>query len=102
MTHAKKAQQVINSNAHLREWVRRQADAYGTRYPVEVVEGHKAPTLEGESGYYTTLSGKTRVMHPGAYKWPTIYHCSTIRVEVGADWLSARRPKTFSSAVEAA
>lgn len=56
--------------------------------PVEVVPGDVAPHLAGERPYWTTLSGKTRVYHPNAYGWPTLYHRSTRRVVVGAEWFA--------------
>lgn len=43
----------------------------------------------GRSYYWTTPSGKTEVRHPSAYGWPTLYHASTRRVVVGADWITA-------------
>lgn len=47
-----------------------------------------APRKAGRSYYWTTPSGKTEVQHPSAYGWPTVYHSSTRRVEVGAQWLA--------------
>lgn len=43
--------------------------------------------MTGESGYHTTPSGKTRVYHPNAYKWRTVYHCSTLACEVTEAWV---------------
>ena len=51
--------------------------------PVVLVPGNEAPHSEGTGYYYTTLSGKTVVHHPRAYKWPVRYWGSTRRVEVG-------------------
>ena len=73
-----------------RAYVRQQAKA-GTANPIHIVEGAAEPQYLGECGYHTTPSGKTIVRHPNAYKWPTVYHCSTLRVVVGRDWLAARR-----------
>jgi hypothetical protein len=56
--------------------------------PVEIVDGDVAPRVAGESYYWTTPSGKTIVHHPSAYGWPTLYHASTLRVEVGRDWFA--------------
>jgi hypothetical protein len=53
--------------------------------PVLIVDGD-AVTVTGESYYFTTPSGKTRVQYPGAYKWRTVYHASTLCVEIGRDW----------------
>lgn len=38
--------------------------------------------LYGESYFWTTPSGKTRINHPGAYKWPKVYVPSTRCIEV--------------------
>lgn len=58
-------------------------------YPVIVIPGGAlAPRLLGNDYYWTTLSGKTRVYHPNAYGWPTLYHGSTRRVVVGEKWLA--------------
>jgi hypothetical protein len=45
--------------------------------------------MAGESYYWTTPSGKTRIQYPASYRWPMQYHSSTLCVEVGADWLAA-------------
>ena len=68
----------------------RQAAGAHANCPVEVIDGDAAPTLAGRSYYWTTLSGKTEVRYPNAYGWPTKYHHSTLRVEVGSEWLAAR------------
>ncbi len=57
--------------------------------PVKIVAGNRAPRMTGESYYWTTPSGLTRVHHPSAYGWPTWYHASTRRVIVGASWLDS-------------
>lgn len=56
---------------------------------VVMVPGSAAPHQRGESYYWTTPSGKTRVAHPNAYGWPTVYHASTRRIVVGAEWINA-------------
>lgn len=71
-----------------RRAARAVAGAHATM-PVVVVAGTTAPTIEGESYYWTTPSGKTRVRHPNAYGWRTRYWPSTLRVEVGIEWLLA-------------
>jgi len=85
----------IDANGDLIDWVRRaikrQIDA-PNHVDVVVIEGSKKrensqPKLVGNSGYSTTPSGKTIVNHPSAYGWPTVYHCSTERVEVGREWI---------------
>jgi hypothetical protein len=62
-----------------------------TARSVVVVKGNAEPTILGKSYYWTTPSGKTIVHHPNAYGWPTWYHGSTLRVEVGEEWLEYRR-----------
>jgi len=59
--------------------------------PVRVTHGFSAPREAGESYHWTTPSGLTRVWYPGAYGWPTMYHASTRRIEVGIHWLAAWR-----------
>ncbi|AOV17839.1 hypothetical protein BJI67_12945 [Acidihalobacter aeolianus] len=50
---------------------------------VYVVRGRRAPRLLGHKGYFTT----TRAGHI-CLKWSSYYyHQSTIRVEVGEDWI---------------
>lgn len=61
------------------------------KVPVRVVDGASAPALVGESYHWTNRSGE-RVRHPSAYSrrgWSSLCYCySTLRVEVGADWLA--------------
>jgi len=62
-----------------------------TSMPVEVVEGDSAPSVAGESYYHTTPSGEL-CEYPSAYRKAfgrPVYHPSTRRVEVGADWRPA-------------
>jgi len=81
-------QEIIDGTPALRRWLRLAAGlvARDTR-PVAIVEGDGAPRVAGDSYYWTTPSGKTIVHHHSAYGWPTWYHASTRRVEVGATWL---------------
>lgn len=68
--------------------VREHAGAVGvSAWPIVDVDGFQEPTVEGEGYYHTTISGKTRVYHPNAYGWPTLYHPSTKRIVVGRGWL---------------
>jgi hypothetical protein len=66
-----------------RMWVGSRANM-----PVEVVDGKIAPREVGSGYYFTTPSGKTIVRYPNAYGWRTLYHPSTLRIEVGRDWKS--------------
>jgi hypothetical protein len=79
-----------------RRIAREYAGAHRTM-PVVVVDSDEAPHIVGEAAYHTTPSGKTIVRHPNAYKWRTVYHCSTHRVRVGRGWL-AQQPHTASRA----
>ena len=74
-------------NPRQRKAIRAACDLTGTPYPIMTVGGDQPPRLEGESYYWTTPSGKTRVRHPNAYGWPTTYHRSTRRITVGVDWI---------------
>lgn len=73
----------------------REAAGAHASMPVHVVEGSQAPMVRGRSYYWTTPSGKTEVRHPNAYGWRTWYHCSTLRVEVGREWLRAEVEARF-------
>ena len=50
----------------------------------------KAPVVVGHGFFYATKGGSV-IYHPSAYSkkgWSNmIYHCSTIHVEVGIEWL---------------
>jgi hypothetical protein len=72
-----------------RRAILRSANQPQANIHIEVIPGIAlAPRTAGESYYWTTPSGKTIVRHPSAYRWPTWYHASTRRVQVGADWIA--------------
>jgi hypothetical protein len=71
-----------------RRAVRQFANVRQSNMPIQVVPGAVAPHFAGESYYFTTLSGKTIIQHPAAYRWPMWYHASTRRVVVGSEWLA--------------
>jgi hypothetical protein len=73
--------------------LRKIAGTTDTKIAVEIVEGSEAPQETGESYYWTTPSGKTRISHPNAYRWRKVYHGSTRAVTVGMGWLSDKRRK---------
>ena len=77
---------VVEQREDLRCAIRLIADV-PTSYPICVAAGDEAPSLIGRSWYYTTPSGMTEIRHPNAYHWPKLYHHSTRRVTVGAEWL---------------
>ena len=58
--------------------------------PVKIIEGESPPELKGNPSHYTTKTGRI-IYHPSAYSktgWSNmIYHASTLRVEVGREWL---------------
>jgi hypothetical protein len=64
--------------------IRRRAGARNN-LPVVIDPECEGIRIAGRRGYYTSPGGKTVVLYPGAYGWPTQYHCSTRQVEVDAD-----------------
>lgn len=57
--------------------------------PVKIIEGSSIPKLKGYSSHYTNKSGdiiRYPIAHKKAYGKP-IYHSSSLRIEVGAEWL---------------
>jgi hypothetical protein len=70
--------------------IRQAAGVSGIAYPIVRVDGDAAPKVVGRSAYWTTLSGKTEVRYPNAYGYPTLYHRSERRIEVGRDWLASQ------------
>lgn len=67
--------------------VRAHLGLSGKPHPIHLEDGFAPPRLEGRSYYWTTPSGLTEVRHPNAYKWPTWYRHSTLRIVVGIGWL---------------
>lgn len=78
-----------------RRAIRAAARKEGTTYPIHVETSGRArrrrPRKRGQSSYHTTLSGKTIINHPSAYRWPMLYHASTNRILVGAAWVDRLR-----------
>ena len=67
----------------------RQSAGARNNCPIKIVEGNTHPRLLGKTYYYTNKSGVV-IKHPAAYRLKygkPIYRPSTIRVEVGSDWL---------------
>ena len=58
--------------------------------PIAVEHGTAAPYWTGRGFYYTTPGGK-EIAHPGAYRWPKVYHASTWTLHVGVDWIRTKR-----------
>jgi hypothetical protein len=72
----------------LKKWIREVAGARNN-CRIVVVDGDSPPKLRGKSYYHTNKSGDI-IRHPNAYKraWgKPIYVPSSIRVEVGSQWL---------------
>jgi hypothetical protein len=78
--------QIVDNSLYLRRIIRESAKARNN-CPIDIIEGDFKPKITGRSYYWTTPSGKTEIRHPNAYRWPKQYHCSTISIEVGADYL---------------
>jgi hypothetical protein len=83
-----------------RRIVRNAADASRSNLPVVVVDGAAEPTECGHSWHYETRGG-TYIAHPSAYAkhgWSNmVYCCSTVRVEVGYNWLVAHNLVTVAA-----
>ena len=58
------------------------------RQVVVIPNSFQPPKTIGRGYYFTTPSGKTEVRYPNAYGYPTLYHGSTLAVEVGDKWLA--------------
>jgi hypothetical protein len=67
----------------------REAVSARPNCPIQIVNGDDPPKLKGR-GYYFTNKRGDEIYHPNAYRraWgKPIYNPSTIRVEVGSNWL---------------
>ena len=73
-----------------RRIIREAAGEARSRSPVVIVPGRKRPKEIGRRSYWTTPSGKTEIAHPNAYDWPKWYHPSTLRIEVGSEWVAKK------------
>ena len=73
--------------------VRDYLSARGSSYPILVVPGDSPPAMIGRSYGWETRTGII-IRHPTAYAkrgWSSmIYRHSTLRIEVGSEWLSVR------------
>jgi hypothetical protein len=96
MTHATTTQTNGISPRHAsqyRAWLRAQAPHAERHLPIEVVDGDQAPKRRGTGYYWETPSGQV-CHHPNAYRRAfgrPVYCASTVRVEVGREWLAAHR-----------
>lgn len=74
----------------IRKKIRAACGQSGTPYPIEIVDGDNPPRLVGESSGYVTRGGR-KIYHPSAYSkrgWSNmVYSPSTMRIEVGQDWI---------------
>jgi hypothetical protein len=78
--------------AEERRALRRLAKDDGSNTPIRIVPGNAAPHFCGTSAHYTTPKGKP-IYHPNSYVYHMVRHASTVRVEVGEDWLDAWRAR---------
>lgn len=71
-------------------------DKYG-RYPLIWENSKDKPYTTGHSYYWTTPGGKP-IYYPNAYRWPKVYHGSTITLHVGQKWFNKllKLPKGYS------
>ena len=79
-----------SSLCRLRQAIRKACGQEGTSYPIEIVQG-------SDAAHYVNKSGDI-IHHPNAYRraWgKPIYVASTLRIVVGAKWLSAQGWKEF-------
>lgn len=73
---------------NLAQALRRAARASRNNLPVVIVAGDAPPRERGSGWHYTTPGGDP-VRYPNAYRkaWgKPVYHPSTSRIEVGAEW----------------
>jgi hypothetical protein len=70
--------------------------------PVVLEPGNGPPRLAGHGFCWRTKSGDY-IRHPSAYskvgRSNMVYHGSTLRVEVGLDWLAAHAPEVIAHIV---
>lgn len=83
----------INSKTNLSLLLKRLIrDCAGARNNcrINIVLGKQSPKLDGKKSHYTNISGEI-IYHPNAYakkgRRSMVYHSSTVRVDVGAEWL---------------
>lgn len=84
-----KLNEKLMSDKELRKRIRLEADCTSKPYPLELVDGDSPPRTVGCSYGFTNKRGD-KIYHPNAYMraWgKPIYHPSSLRVEIGADWL---------------
>lgn len=97
------ATRTVNSDPDARACVRAAAGARGSGMPVRVVPGSVRPHVEGEGYYWTNTPNPDsgRVHHPSAYArrgYPCYYHCSSLEIVVGADWIRRHCPVPYALA----
>lgn len=71
------------------KYVCRLAARSANSVPVEITKGDSPPKEVGDNFYYTTPGGKP-IAFPNAYKWPKVYHPSTLKIQVGEKWLAKK------------
>lgn len=79
----------VNNLSKLIKKLIRESVSARSNCPIKIINGSDPPKLKGRGWYYTNKRGD-KIHHPNAYRkaWgKPIYNPSTIRVEVGSDWL---------------
>lgn len=92
----KRVSKATDIGLELRRMLRECVGAH-SNCPVKIVSGNAKPSLKGRGFHYTNKRGQV-IHHPNAYMkaWgKPIYNPSTIRVEVGFDWLM-EKPMTWN------
>lgn len=89
---------MITTSLSFRRIVRAAAGAHRS-CPVEVIAGASAPRIVGRSYYWTCSPSpdSAECYHPSAFArrgWKTYYQASTVRIEVGAEWLASQSAET--------
>lgn len=60
-------------------------DKYG-RHPIDYTTSVNTHRRTGRGYHYTTPGGKP-IYHPSAYRWPKVYHASTLEIRVNPYWV---------------
>jgi hypothetical protein len=81
--------QNLGSLADFNRAARKAAREYSHSRPVQIIAGNASPVEAGDGGRYLTRGG-TEIRFPSAYRKKgrsnMVYHPSTSRVVVGANW----------------
>ncbi len=81
----------MNINRLIR-WAAKDQPRWRNNLPIVFIKGNSPPTVKGR-GYYWTNKRGDRILFPNAYAkaWgKPIYHRSTLRIEVGKNFVYTR------------